>query len=601
MKKLFLTVLLTLSLICLLATCVLAAGETANLDGKASTTADGNDTAISVTVKDNDGEKNVTVSANDVFDITVNGSTATITAIKDFTVNGIAYTKNDVVVLPIPSGVTGINTGVISNLASLREIIMDNANITFVKNTVNNCPNLEKITAVNCSLTFAKGGGEYAECGYFLSCPRLTTLDLTKASATFLNFAFASNQTIKHLILGSGNTYVFNLDSFRHSVLEEVIIPDNCNATLNQKCFAETETIKYVYIGKNAIKSKHLGDDSSNKSIFGGNSYLETIILMDIEYIGQWSLSTKKPGNPYQPLCDLAVYSHSEKLRFHNEAFNDRAGNFTVSIYTANPNMTSTTSTSNYVIYKGIGHAYEIGIITPSTCVTNGLSGYITDCPCGIDYRLNSYVSVSNTNTDLNNVTHKPYGTETTPLPLLDEHTMSDVIMDISFENGYLNNGTKTFKCLYCDAAAYTEGEATFTPIFTCLGYSCSQISNGIIVGYLIDTVALNEYVSVTGATVSYGVFAVAYNKIGTNHAVSPDGTFAKNVISYDLTTQTHTAFDIRVLNFVTDEQKSSPIVLGAYVIEARGEIKTVSYMQSDDAPSGESYSTLIFNDLING
>ena len=120
---------------------------------------------------------------------------------------------------------------------------------------------------------------------------------------------------------------------------------------------------------------------------------------MDITYIGKWSLSTKKPGNAYEPLCDLVVYAHSEDFSFHAEAFNDRAGDYTVYIYTADADMSSATSSSNYVIYKGLGHAYTEEIITESTCVTQGTVGYVTDCPCGIDYRDNAFSSVANKQT----------------------------------------------------------------------------------------------------------------------------------------------------------------------------------------------------------
>jgi hypothetical protein len=250
--------------------------------------------------------------------------------------------------------------GIFDGMSALKEVtVMDKSNITFVKNTFKDCPLLEKLTVGDCNVVFATGTNEYTSATIINNCPNFQTIDITKADATFNKYSFASDKTIKNLLMGEGNTYIFKEDSFRHSVLEEVILPDNSNVTLDKKCFAETLTIKYIYVGKNCIANGQIGDDTTNTSIFGGNAYLNKVVLMEgINYISKWSLSTKKTNDTsaykdYKTLSDLYIYAHSETIRFNSEAFNDRTnGDFKVYLYTINPNITSITSTSNYVIYR---------------------------------------------------------------------------------------------------------------------------------------------------------------------------------------------------------------------------------------------------------
>ena len=553
---------------------------------------------LSITVKTESGLITGKILASDIYELVIveeiGSYTCTVNAIKEFTINGVTYTKNDIVIAVIPSGATNITAGVFDSMENLKEVvIMDRANVTFVKNTFKNCPLLEKLTIGDCDVVFAQGGGENQATNIVNNCPMLTTIDISKANATFNNYSFASDKTVKHLLMGENKTYFFGTDSFRHSVLEEVILPDNSNVTLQQKCFAETETIKYVYVGKNCIANGKIGDDNSHKSIFGGNSYLSKVVLMEgINYIGQWSLSTKKPGNLYQPLCDLVVYAHSETFSFHNEAFNDRAGNYTVYIYSANPNITNATSSSNYVIYKGIGHAYEQNIITPSTCVTPGKYGYApVGCDCGIDYRENSYVTVANKKTELNNVTHEPFGTEESELPLSNEHAIGTVIADIIYTN-YFEKGITYFYCKDCGLATVAEETPSATPLFIAVGYSTDE-TNGKGVSHTIkaNRDAIELYKSLNN-DFYYGVVAGIYTD-GT--PIIGVASAKPNVIMADMSKNAFDRIQIKISG-IDEDKIETALICCAYAIENANEpvIKYLSGNKTLDEAESIAYDAVL-------
>ena len=548
-------------------------------------------TPISVTVKTENGLKTYTVLAGDVLDFMYNGVGAAAICYVGGLKDAAEFTADQIVAFDIPAGVREFFGFANSTVETVN--ILDGAEIKIYSLTA--MTGIKNINVGASTVTFES-----------LKSSTVEKISNIKAGANIkvTNQCFSGGKNIKHFEMIAGSTYVFGTDAFRTSTLEEVIIPDNSTVTLGQKSFAETQTIKYVYVGANAIASKKLGDDDKITSVFGGNGYLEKVVLMDITYIGKWTLSTKKYNTtndaekPLRPFTDLVVYAHSEELSFHSEAFNDRAGDYTVYIYTADPDMSSVTGSSNYVIYRGIGHAYTEEIITESTCVTPGTVGYVTDCSCGIDYRENSYSSVANKQTALNGVTYEAFGTGVSELPLATDHTVSDILTNVVFTNGYDKLGTKEYKCLYCDEIASREQEASFSALFNCQGYSVPEDGKGgIAIGFTVNNVAVAEYEEVTGKTLKYGVFAVLKDRLGENDVFAQDGTAADGVINAELTNYKFVAFEIKIIGF-TDALKDVKIGMGAYVSVTDGEATEYSYMQGGKPDENEKYCFVSYNDI---
>lgn len=174
------------------------------------------------------------------------------------------------------------------------------------------------------------------------------------------------------------------------------------------------------------------------------------------------------------------------------------------------------------------------------------------------------------------------------------EHTEN---VECSYES-YDAVGTKTIACTRdgCNRSI-TEN---ITPLFTCLGYSAPENGNGgIAVGYTVNKEAVTEYISVTKITLSYGVFAVLKDRLGTNDIFAEDGTVANGVLHADITKYEFSAFEIKIVGFA-EEQKETKLAMGAYVVVSDGVATKYSYMQAKDkGESNGNYYFVSFNDIV--
>ena len=160
--------------------------------------------------------------------------------------------------------------------------------------------------------------------------------------------------------------------------------------------------------------------------------------------------------------------------------------------------------------------------------------------------------------------------------------------------SAYDKDGTKTTKCLN-DGCTYSVVE-NVPALFVCLGYSAPMSGDaGIAIGFIINNEAVAEY-EATGKSITFGVYAVAQQKLGENDIFDENGNATAGVINADLTSYSVDAFEIKIVGFA-DTQKDIKLSMGAYVTE---DGKTYSYMQSDKA--GElvgSYYAVTYNSVI--
>ncbi|MBQ3590046.1 MAG: leucine-rich repeat domain-containing protein [Clostridia bacterium] len=164
----------------------------------------------------------------------------------------------------------------------------------------------------------------------------------------------------------------------------------------------------------------------------------------------------------------------------------------------------------------------------------------------------------------------------------------------IEYTNGYESKGTVTYSCTNegCTHKATEEAPA----LFTCLGYSAPMSGDaGIAIGFTINNEAVEEY-RATGKCITFGVYAVAQQRLGENDIFDENGNATVGVINADLTSYVFDAFEIKIVGFA-DTQKDIKLSLGAYVTE---DGKTYSYLQSDKA--GElvgNYYAVTYNSVI--
>ncbi len=161
----------------------------------------------------------------------------------------------------------------------------------------------------------------------------------------------------------------------------------------------------------------------------------------------------------------------------------------------------------------------------------------------------------------------------------------------------FLESGVKTAVCPFC--GGYSTGEKAM-PLFVSQGYSVPENGEGgISVCFALNESAIYEYELATGKSVSYGVFAAGYDNLGDKDIFDENGDFLNIVIGAKIENEKIGAFEVKVVGFSTEAQKSARLVIGAYVIEEDGEERKVSYMQESAPSDGEKYSYVVFNDMI--
>ena len=136
--------------------------------------------------------------------------------------------------------------------------------------------------------------------------------------------------------------------------------------------------------------------------------------------------------------------------------------------------------------------------------------------------------------------------------------------------------------------------------VFNLLGFSVATYGScGMSLSYSVNQKALNEYKELTGNDVVFGVFAALATTIGNGEAVNADGTYANGVVGADVSKTSNKAFEIKITGIETKENKAAALVLGAYVIVTGEGEGSVSYIQAVDAPAGEKYYAVSFDQLV--
>ena len=162
----------------------------------------------------------------------------------------------------------------------------------------------------------------------------------------------------------------------------------------------------------------------------------------------------------------------------------------------------------------------------------------------------------------------------------------------------FLNEGTKTTSCTNT-GCTYSVTE-TMTALFTCSGYSAAENgSNGVAIGFKVNTDAIKAYTGTTGKTLKYGVFAVLETSLKDSDIFDKNGTAANGVISAELTAYEFTSFALKIIGFTTDEHKEASIAMGAYVETTKDGVTEYSYMQSGEPANGAKYCFSSYNNII--
>ena len=169
------------------------------------------------------------------------------------------------------------------------------------------------------------------------------------------------------------------------------------------------------------------------------------------------------------------------------------------------------------------------------------------------------------------------------------EHTISERVTYASF----LQDGEHYIGCTN-DGCTYGISEK-LNALFTCLGYSAPENGKGgIAIGFTVNSAAIAEYKEITGKTVSYGIFAALKDRLNGSD-IFVDGEANPCAIVADVTQYATAAFEVKIIGFETDNQKTAQIAMGAYVKVDND----YSYMQSSAPDENEKYCFDSFNDIV--
>ena len=172
-------------------------------------------------------------------------------------------------------------------------------------------------------------------------------------------------------------------------------------------------------------------------------------------------------------------------------------------------------------------------------------------------------------------------------------HNITTTITYVSF----MANGTKRTGCSN-EGCKHGVSE-NVDPLLVCLGYSASNITEGaIVLGFKVNNAAVAEYESVMGNEIAYGVFVVSKNKLGENDIFGANGEAAVGVMYADTSIRPNAVFEMKITGFVTDEQKTAKLALGAYVAVTKDGATEYFYEQTGAALEGEKYFFTSFGEI---
>ena len=473
---------------------------------------------------------------------------------------------NKIVAIQIPFGVSRLNLSVKNRYLEQIEFL-DEANLRV--NCLEVMEGLKQLKIGASTVVFASNCLSNSNKAFYS-----IVSDKVGANVTFEKQAMYYHDTciVKELILSNGSTYNFGESSFKKSQIETLNFPDGAVVTFTgAAAFESSSKLKYIYLGDGVTSISDRSFDYLNS--------LECVVVMNASVIGDCAF---RVSGGESATTELSVYVHTADVTtIHKNAFSNRS-NYGVRFYTIDPDITKLENCL-YTVYNGIPHGYADGVVREATCIEPGIVGSITDCACSV----NSVVTYT---------IYTAEGTETgttaqRETELSTVHVLGTKVSNINYKNGYLEAGTKEYFCALCGVATVEEETPSAQAMFECLGYSASETTeDGIVIGYKINRVAIEVFESTSGVTVSYGVFAVAQKKLGTNDVFDGNGAASEGVLYAKTSIYAFDFFELKLVGFVTEEQKESKIAIGAYVIAERAGEKEISYIQTNKVADGEKY-----------
>ena len=524
---------------------------------------------VSITVRDEDGnETDVTVKAGDVLNIVEAGvgenTSYSITGVKD----SQDYAAESIVAIEIPRGVGAINmTSANSTLETIN--IGDGVDLGIL--SLAGLTGIKTINVGAATITVSSIGSN-------------TTLEsfnsnVAGANITFKNNCFDGKSSLKYLTMSDDSYYSFGANSFRQTGIETLIFPDKATIKFAGEAAFYNAAVKYAYFGDSITQITNKPLDCTYN--------LELLVIKAATYVDQYCFCVNGES---LATAVLKVYCHSNTVSLNGNTFINRM-NYGVELYTIDPNIKSLANCT-YTVYNGIPHAYEEGIVLAPTCISTGIAGSTTDCPCGVNEVVTYTVYTADGSQELSTAQRE--------IPVSDIHVLGGALFAINYPNGYGAQGVREYYCGICGVATLEDANDVAAPLFDCVGYSVPENGgNSIAIGYFVNKEIEAEISAIEGTALKYGVFAVSQTKLGDGDLFTENGGFAEGVLYAYTSSQGFAMFELKVKGFVTDAQKAAKLAIGAFVVLTQGEDVTCSCVQGGAAAQGEKYYFASYNEMV--
>ena len=439
---------------------------------------------------------------------------------------------------------------------------------------------------------------------------KLQTRSLARVCASSSSIPYQFNTRLTYV-----GAYVSVSGKDGGNILREVYITNECD--LSEKFgFNGSNGLKRAYIegGATAETAKEI-----TQELFSGEAQgLEIVVNGYIKATGQAVLPTSGALVFFKTLDQAKVFAASVNAQGYNER-GTKSGWYICDEYSESEtrrfiidNYTSDPETLTFKRQDG-NYFYHVGEVTVegATCTQGGtetgscfLCGTVlassTSEPLPHNYDGGVFTSVPNCR-ELGTVKYTclDCGDEiyvTTGYDL-SGHVL-DIVLDIVFKNGYYEKGTHIRECSVCHEVIEEE-TPSFPVLFTCLGYSFAENGNGgISIGYNVNKDAISEYETITGAEVSYGLFAGTEQGLGTNDVIGEDGEAIAGAITAGFDGSVYSYMFIKMFGF-NEDNKDTLFAIGAYVKIVTADKKEYHYLQADAPKDDEKYSFVKYSDFV--
>ena len=492
---------------------------------------------------------------------------ATLDDVMDFSflrTKGKSYGYNDIVSIDLPQGmtyvggygiqgssnikkisfpdtITGFGMAVLADCTSLEECVFEhdeNDNLTTLcPEFFDNCPKLKAISLPDCITTFGWNQNNL-DGTYFRGCTSLGAIHLPK------KLQIMYGQTDGKSVFGNLSNAYFVNEPFTYDNIPQK--PD----------------VYYFPSGLTTVSG----------TVFRGCKNLNSILVFGTSLTSitrGWEFEEAESGNGARP----TVVFLGDMTSVNVNGWNVNAVYFVNQNDMGSSNVSISGSQTIYYCNLDGHHLTERTVFEDAKCEVDAAT--VSYCFCGDE--------ISKTVVEGTALTHD-----------YDYVNGKATLVSLTYTS-YTSNGKKVVTCGNCGE----NSEHIALALFVCQGYSTPiDGRDGIAVGYTINNEAIKEYEEATGKTLTYGVFAVAKEKLGTNDVFDESGKAISGAVVAEISEYNFVSVELKITGF-TDEYKDLKLAMGAYVVVNDGENTEYSYLQAGTPNENEKYCFISYNDIV--